>query len=164
MNSRKKISWIVILTLMGLNLLSSCTGSKSSEEKAKAPADAPEVVKNKEPEKSIAESPSQIPARERISAINPSKIHIDSEGHILTKDLSYEEMRELAKVLTELGESGQIRFSREYEEVKDNRGRTISKSENGFVTTYEYPNNPYIPFATSSKTVKGKNKGKQDEK
>lgn len=163
MNIRKKISWIVILSLMGSIPLFSCTNRESSEEKA--PADAAEVVKNKEAEKSIAESPSQIPAREKITGINPSKIHIDSEGHIVTKDISYEEMRQLAEILTELGESGEIRFSREYEEVKDNRGRTISKSENGFTTTYEYPKNPYIPFATSSKTVKEKgNKEKQGEK
>jgi len=69
-------------------------------------------------------------------------------------------MRELTKALLELDKSGQIQFSREYEEIRDNRGRTISKSEKGYVTTYEYPKNPYIPFATSSKTIKEKTKKK----
>lgn len=162
MSNRKKFFWIVILPLMGSILLSSCTSSKSSEEKAKAPPDVAEVVKNKEAEKSIAESPSQISARKKITAINPSKIHIDSEGHIIVaKDFSYEEMRQLEKVLTELEESGDIRYSREYKEVKDNRGRIISKSENGFVTTYKYA--PLVPFPISSKTEK-ENKGKQEEK
>ncbi len=150
MNNRKNVSWMVILSLIGSILLYSCTSSKSSEEKTKLPIDIAERSKSKEDGKS------SISAREKIIGINPSKIHIDSEGQIITKDMSYEEMGELANVLTELGESGQIRFTREYEEVKDNRGRTISKSENGSITTYEYPENPYIPFASSSKTVKDK--------
>lgn len=149
MNSRKNISWLVIVTLIGSILLSSCTSNKSSEEKTNPIA---ESGKSREGEMS------SVSAREKIMAINPSKIHIDSEGHIITKDMSYEERRELAKVLTELSESGQIRFSREYTEVRDNRGRTISRTENGLVTTYEYPKNPYIPFPKSSKTVKGRRK------
>ena len=145
MNSRKNIFWLVMVTLIGSILLYSCTSNKSSEEKTN-----PKAESSKSREAEI----SSIATREKIMAINPSKIHIDSEGHIITKDMSYEEMRELAMVLTELSESGQIRFSKEYTEVKDNRGRTISRTENGSVTTYEYPKNPYIPFATSSRTVK----------
>lgn len=40
--------------------------------------------------------------QERIRKINPSKIGFDSEGHIITKDLSYEEMRRLAEILSEI--------------------------------------------------------------
>lgn len=40
--------------------------------------------------------------QDRIRKINPSKIHFDSEGHIITKDLSYEEMKKLAEILTEI--------------------------------------------------------------
>ncbi|MCX5800490.1 MAG: hypothetical protein NTX17_03795 [Candidatus Eisenbacteria bacterium] len=68
-------------------------------------------------------------ARDRITAINPSKIHIDSEGRIVTKDLSYEEMGKLAEALAEADESGELQSSREYDVSKDNRGRTTDMSE-----------------------------------
>lgn len=68
-------------------------------------------------------------ARDRITAINPSKIHIDSSGRIVTKDLSYEEMGKLAEALAEAGKSGELQSSREYEVTMDNRGRTIGMSE-----------------------------------
>jgi len=45
-------------------------------------------------------------ARDRVIAINPSKINITSDGRIVTKDLSYEEMGKLAQVLAEADESG----------------------------------------------------------
>jgi hypothetical protein len=68
-------------------------------------------------------------ARDRITGINPSKIHIDSSGRIVTKGLSYEEMGELAKALADADEAGELQSSREYEATVDNRGRTIGTSE-----------------------------------
>lgn len=138
MNSRKTIFWIVLLSLMGPILLFSCTDNKPSEEKAKAVVDSEAVNK--------------------ITAINPSKIHVDSEGRIKTKDLSYEEMGKLADVLTELSESGSIQSAREYEELKDNRGRTISMSENSSIgyIRIEYKYDDFDNAISARATVGGK--------
>jgi hypothetical protein len=56
----------------------------------------------------------------------------------VTTGASYDEMRELALLLSELGDSINFLLPKQYEVVKDSRGRMVGKRENGFETTYEY--------------------------
>ena len=101
--------------------------------------------------KSRLEDPANKAVIERINSISPN-IHVDSNGSIVTTGASYEEMRELALLLSELGDSVNFLFPKQYEVVKDGRGRMVGKRENGFETTYEYSDHSIHDIPSSSRT------------
>lgn len=101
--------------------------------------------------KSRLEDPANAAVIERINSISPN-IYVDSNGSIVTTNASYDEMRELALLLSELGDSVNFLFPKQYEVVKDGRGRMVGKRENGFETTYEYSDHSIHNIPSSSRT------------